>query len=45
MVARDTRTGSVLETMILPALKLGGYSVQLQVPIGCRPEEVSIKRM
>lgn len=33
---RDTRTGSVLEQMILPALKCGGYSYQVQVKVGDR---------
>jgi hypothetical protein len=37
MTPRDTRTGGVLETMVLPALKMGGYSVQIQAPMGCRP--------
>jgi len=34
---RDTRTGSVLEQMIAPALKGGGYKWQSQVIIGKRP--------
>ena len=33
---RDTRTGSVLEEMILPALRRGGYAVRTQVRIGER---------
>ena len=33
---RNTRTGSVLEQMILPALAQGGYQYRLQVPIGPR---------
>lgn len=37
MSPRDTRTGSVLEQMILPALERGGYSHQKQVNIGTRP--------
>jgi len=36
MSPRDTRTGSVLEAMILPALQLGGYSYQTQVLVGQR---------
>jgi hypothetical protein len=31
---RDTRTGSVLENMVLPALIRGGYSFKKQVIIG-----------
>ena len=37
MATRDTRTGSVLEQMILPALERGGYSCETQVRIGTRP--------
>lgn len=37
MSPRDTRTGSVLEAMVLPALERGGYSFQSQVKIGQRP--------
>jgi hypothetical protein len=33
---RDTDTGGVLESMILPALRRGGYLVQAQVVIGKR---------
>lgn len=33
---RDTRTGSVLEQMILPALRQGGYEYSTQVAIGQR---------
>jgi hypothetical protein len=36
MTPRDTRTGGVLEAMILPALERGGYSHQTQVIIGTR---------
>lgn len=36
MVPRDTRTGSVLEQMILPSLSHGGYSYTTQVNIGNR---------
>ena len=36
-MTRDTRTGSVLERMILPSLDQGGYSYRLQVPLGNRP--------
>jgi hypothetical protein len=31
MSTRDTRTGSVLELTVLPALQLGGYQYQQQV--------------
>jgi len=37
MAPRDTRTGSVLERMILPSLECGGYSHDKQVNIGTRP--------
>ena len=30
-MARDTRTGQVLERMVLPALEMGGYSIERQV--------------
>ena len=33
---RDTRTGSVLESMILPSLRRGGYTYQVGVNIGTR---------
>ena len=33
---RNTRTGGVLERMILPALDQGGYSYTIQVNIGQR---------
>jgi len=36
MSRRDTRTGNVLEQMILPALRQGGYSYRTQVNIGDR---------
>lgn len=36
MSTRDTGTGGVLESMILPALKRGGYSVETQMLIGKR---------
>jgi len=36
MSPRDTRTGGVLEAMILPALKKGGYSYRTQQIIGTR---------
>lgn len=32
----DTRTGSVLEQMVLPALRCGGYSYRLRVKVGKR---------
>jgi hypothetical protein len=37
MTPRDTRTGGVLEAMILPALRRGGYEYKTQVKIGKRP--------
>ncbi len=37
MAIRDTRTGSVLENMVLHALRLGGYSCSVQQIIGKRP--------
>src|SRR5437870_4986579 len=36
MTARNTRTGSVLEAMILPALTQGGYRYLVQQVIGSR---------
>lgn len=36
MTPRNTSTGAVLEAMILPALKRGGYSCEAQVLIGQR---------
>lgn len=36
MTPRDTRTGGVLEAMILPALRRGGYEYKEQVHIGPR---------
>lgn len=36
MTPRDTRTGGVLEAMILPALKKGGYTWKTQVVVGER---------
>ena len=33
---RNTRTGGVLEQMVLPALKMGGYDVKMGVKIGTR---------
>lgn len=36
MSPRDTRTGGVLETMILPALNRGGYQHASQVDVGTR---------
>jgi len=35
-MGRDTRTGGVLEAMVLPALERGGYEYQTQVKIGQR---------
>jgi hypothetical protein len=37
MTPRDTRTGGVLEAMILPALERGGYTYRKQVKVGTRP--------
>ena len=37
MAPRDTRTGAVLESMVLPALQRGGYSYRTQFNIGLRP--------
>jgi len=34
---RDTRTGGVLEAMVLPALRQGGYTYETQVKVGQRP--------
>lgn len=34
MSPRDTRTGAVLEEMVLPALRRGGYTAQKQVHVG-----------
>src|SRR5467141_4820304 len=36
MSPRNTTTGSVLEQMVLPALKRGGYEYRTQVKIGAR---------
>jgi hypothetical protein len=36
MVPRDTGTGGVLEQMVLPALRRGGYTYRTQVHIGER---------
>ncbi len=36
MSPRDTRTGSVMELMALPALEMGGYKVQRNVEVGTR---------
>jgi hypothetical protein len=36
MSPRNTRTGGVLEAMILPALKNGGYSYTTQIHVGER---------
>ena len=37
MSPRDTTTGGVLEEMILPALRRGGYRYEAQQVIGTRP--------
>lgn len=37
MTPRDTRTGGVLEAMVLPALERGGYVYEKQVNVGTRP--------
>ena len=36
MTPRNTRTGGVLEQMVLPALEQGGYAYEIQVNIGQR---------
>lgn len=36
MTPRNTRTGGVLEAMVLPALERGGYRRSLQVKVGNR---------
>lgn len=36
MSPRNTRTGGVLEAMVLPALAQGGYTYELQVKLGRR---------
>lgn len=36
MTPRDTGTGGVLEAMILPALKRGGYEYSIQQSVGTR---------
>lgn len=36
MSPRDTGTGGVLEAMILPALKRGGYAYSVQQTVGTR---------
>lgn len=36
MSPRDTKTGAVLEAMILPALENGGYTYEIQTNIGKR---------
>ena len=33
---RNTSTGGVLEAMVLPALKNGGYTYEVQVKVGRR---------
>lgn len=37
MTPRDTRTGGVLESMVLPALTRGGYEYETQKTVGERP--------
>lgn len=36
MTPRDTGTGAVLEAMVLPALRKGGYTYETQVRVGDR---------
>lgn len=36
MTTGSTRTGSVLEAMILPALRFGGYTYEIQARVGKR---------
>jgi hypothetical protein len=33
-MARDTRTGGLVEKMILPALERGGYSYRVRMKVG-----------
>ena len=46
MTPRNTRTGGVLEQMVLPALQQGGYTYKLHVHIGqrlgCRKHMVDV---
>ena len=37
MSPRDTGTGDVLEQMVLPALRQGGYQVTKHIKVGTRP--------
>lgn len=37
MSPRDTKTGGVLEAMILPSLTGGGYTYEMQANVGQRP--------
>jgi PD-(D/E)XK nuclease superfamily domain len=37
LTPRDTSTGNVLEQMVIPALRRGGYAYQKQVFVGKRP--------
>ena len=37
MAPRDTRTGAVLESIVLPALKQGGYSFEQGALVGLGP--------
>ncbi|GMW00035.1 MAG: hypothetical protein AMXMBFR84_11730 [Candidatus Hydrogenedentota bacterium] len=37
MKLRNTKTGSVMELMALPALRMGGYDVSIQQVVGKRP--------
>ncbi|MCG3172778.1 MAG: hypothetical protein GMKNLPBB_00934 [Myxococcota bacterium] len=34
---RDTKTGQVMEAMVHQALQMGGYWMQTQLDVGCRP--------
>ena len=36
-MGRNTKTGAVLEAMVIPALENGGYSWQKQIVVGKRP--------
>ncbi len=38
MSPRDTKTGQVLEQMVIPALHKGGYTYQRQVRVGRKPD-------
>ena len=43
-MARDTRTGGVLERMVLPALDCGGYTYRTQVNLGPAGRRTAFRR-